>query len=210
MLGIDEYREDEAMIEEVRRSQCPRMRVYEYHQVSVVLGRGSDPEAELHLKACRDDDVPLLRRRGGGCSVMLDPGNLIISAALPIAGLAKTKHYFNRCTEWLIDGLNQVGIDGVRSAGISDLAIGERKVAGSSLYRMKDLLYYSASLLVDARINLIERYLQHPPREPDYRRGRSHGKFLLSLGSAGWTGDTEELAIALNRKLNAAKLMQEP
>ena len=35
------------------------------------------------IEAVLDDGVPVLRRRGGGCAVLLDPGNLVVAAALP-------------------------------------------------------------------------------------------------------------------------------
>jgi len=46
------------------------------------------------------------------------------------------------------------------------------------------LLYYSASLLVNAQLSLVERYLRHPPREPKYRDGRSHLEFVANLATS--------------------------
>jgi len=88
------------------------------------------------------------------------------------------------CRSWLIDGLRRVGADGVYQAGICDLVLGNRKIAGAAIYRSKDLLYYSASLLVTADLDRIARYLRHPPREPEYRAGRDHRAFLTTLAAA--------------------------
>jgi lipoate-protein ligase A len=67
--------------------------------------------------------------------------------------------------------------------GLSDLTFGEFKVAGTSLFRSRNYLLYQASILVDTQLDVIDRYLKHPSREPEYRRGRSHGSFLRGLNS---------------------------
>jgi hypothetical protein len=54
---------------------------------------------------------------------------------------------------------------------------------------------YSTSILLDADVGLMERYLQHPPREPDYRRSRPHAAFVRVLG--GGQELYERLATAL-------------
>ena len=82
---------------------------------------------------------------------------------------------------WLIDALTRIGITGIDQAGICDLVLGERKIGGACLHRRRDLLYYSASLLVNPDVRRAARYLKHPPREPDYRGGRPHTLFMGSL-----------------------------
>jgi lipoate-protein ligase A len=113
--------------------------------------------------------------------VVLDPGNVIVSVVLPVTGIGGNKKHFARLSAWLIAGLAQIGFEEITPNGISDLVLGDRKVAGSCIYRSKEILYYSASLLVAPEVELMERYLEHPPREPEYRRGRSHADFVRGL-----------------------------
>jgi lipoate-protein ligase A len=167
---------------------------------------GSRPEQELHLDRCIDDEVPVLRRRGGGCAVVLDPGNLLVSACLHAPGFGDNPGHFRRLSEWLIQGMGRAGVAGLRQEGISDLALGDRKVCGASLHRSRDTLYYSASLLVQPDIALVERYLKVPPREPDYRRGRSHADFMGSLVARPKPADSEELFTRLRRILKAENI----
>ena len=181
------YLADEDLLDRVRETGEPAVRVSEVSSVTVVMGRASDPAVELNLAACEADGVPVLRRRGGGCSVVLDPGNLIVSVVLPLPGLTGIRPAFNALTQWLIDGLDRIGVPGVEHDGISDLVRHERKVSGSCVYRAKGLFYYSATLLVDPDLAAVSRYLAHPPREPEYRRGRPHDLFMgrLSLPDGG-------------------------
>jgi lipoate-protein ligase A len=181
--SIAHYALDDDLLEPFRPGEGPRARVYACPETAVVLGRGSDPARELHIDACLADRVPLYRRRGGGCAVVLDPGNLVISVALPLQGLGGIRTAYDRITEWLIAGLAQCGVAGVRYEGICDLALGDRKLGGACTYRRRDLLFYSTTLLVAPDVGKVERYLRHPPREPRYRRGRGHREFMGALGS---------------------------
>lgn len=152
---------------------CPRL--------EVVLGRGSRPELELNLAALARDDVPVLRRQGGGCAVVLDPGNVVVSVVERLPGIGGSRAAFTRISSWLCRALARSGIAGVEQRGISDLALRERKVGGACIHRTRGLLHYSTTLLWEPDLEQVERYLLHPPREPDYRRGRSHRDFLGRL-----------------------------
>lgn len=179
------YTLDDAPIEEATRTGAPVVTVYPPPQAAIVLGRGSRPDRELDLLACRRDRIPVLRRLGGGCAVLLDPGNLIVSAAVPLPGLGMIRRATERLTEWMITGLERAGYPGVTSDGFSDLVLGDRKVGGSCIYRRKGLFFYTTTLLFRPDLDAVERYLKHPPREPEYRRGRGHREFMGSLLAAG-------------------------
>jgi lipoate-protein ligase A len=67
----------------------------------------------------------------------------------------------------------------VRDRG--DLAIGDRKCAGSAQRRLKDYFMVHCSILYRFSIERITRYLAIPTRQPDYRQGRTHQDFLANL-----------------------------
>lgn len=206
MLRIEPYDEDDDLLASVREGGEPAVRVTRPMVPSVVLGRSGDPDQELHVAAIEEDGVRVQRRHGGGCSVLLDPGNLVVSVALPLPGLTGIHPHFRALSAWLADALARQGVFGVKQRGISDLTVGERKIGGSCIYRAKGLLYYSTTLLVSPDIGDMERYLAHPPREPDYRRGRSHRDFLASLADSPWSLEIERLQGALSRALTFATL----
>jgi lipoate-protein ligase A len=197
-LPIGRFDRDAALCRQVREGGVPLARVYPWTGTTIVLGRGSDPAVELRLDTVTADGVEVLRRPGGGCAVLLDPGNVVVAVALPVAGLGGITSHFRWISEWLCRELAEIGIPGVRQEGVSDLVLADRKIAGSCMHRAKDLLYYSATLLADADVGAIERYLAHPPREPDYRRGRPHAEFVrpLDVHPGGWTADRLRAALA--------------
>ncbi len=176
------YDQDDPLIAAVRDGAGPQVAVRRVPEPMVVLGRSSRIELELHHARCIADGVPVLRRRGGGCAVVLDPGNLVISLALEVPGFGHVDKLWRGLTGWLIGGLEDAGVPGLAQDGICDLVSGDRKVGGAAMVRARGLVYYSTTLLLAPRVDLMERYLPHPPREPGYRRGRSHRDFVGALG----------------------------
>jgi lipoate-protein ligase A len=174
--------------------------------LAVVLGRGGRPEVELRLERIRRDNVPVLQRPGGGCAVLLDPGNILFAAALPLPGIAGIHRAFARISLWLIDRLAQAGVPSVRPAGVSDLALGDRKIGGACMYRTRGLLYYATTLLVNPDLALVERYLRHPPREPEYRQGRPHRLFMGRLADLAGVTDGDDFVAALHHAGEAQPL----
>ncbi len=177
------YSHDDDLILGARADGAPRVNVYRLLEPVVVLGSGSRPEVELHEDVCRSEGIPILRRRGGGCAVVIDPGNMIVSTVLTGVPFGHPHEHFRALSEWLVAGLAAAGIGGIHREAVCDLALGNEKIGGACLYRAKDLLYYSATLLVDPDLARVERCLSHPPREPDYRAGRSHADFMGSLAT---------------------------
>ncbi len=55
---------------------------------------------------------------------------------------------------------------------------------------------------LDPDLDLVDRYLLYPPREPDYRYGRSHRKFMGSLKSLHLPPGNADLAYRLHIMLN--------
>ncbi len=195
------YVQDEAVLDRVRSGDVACVRVYRYPETAAVLGRGGRPDVELDLDALAADGIPVLRRRGGGCAVVLDPGNLVVTVTLPLPGVGRVTSSFDAISRWLIAALDACDVPGVERKGVSDLVLDDRKIGGSCIYRTKGLLHYATTLLVDPDLDLMERYLAHPPREPEYRHGRRHGDFVTTLCACGLVGDPDRLARRLDTEV---------
>jgi lipoate-protein ligase A len=203
---IGRYDFDDDIIEATRRDRQPRINIYRPTQVMVVMGVASKPEVELNLTACLTDEVPILRRHGGGCAVVVDPGNIVVSMVVPIGGIRGISQYFDWLSSLLLAGLAEIGVPNVRRIGMSDIVINNRKVAGACVWCSKDFLYYSATLLVEPRIDLIERYLKYPPKEPPYRKRRPHRDFVGSLNMKMPARNPDRIARELRKVLTVSEL----
>ena len=133
-MRIPSYDLDDDLIEATRADGAPRVRVKRFEGHAIVLGRGGRAEAELNREAILEDGIQVFRRHGGGCAVLLDPGNIIVSVIWPLPGLGGIKKAFNDISSALIKGLAEAGLPGVTQEGISDLVLNGRKIGGSCIY----------------------------------------------------------------------------
>lgn len=193
---------DDDLIARVRLGAAWDYRHWEPERVMVVLGRSNQAAKEVEEQRCQEDAIPILRRRGGGGTVVLSPGIVVISLAKRVSHMY-FEEFFHKVNSLVIAGLQTLGIAGLSQQGHSDVCLGDRKILGSCLYGGQQALFYTASLMVDNDLALIDHYLKHPSREPDYRRGRSHREFLTTLRQAYPHLTVEEVIRALDAVLPA-------
>jgi lipoate-protein ligase A len=185
------------LLEGYLADRTPRLRLYEPTGIAVVLGASGRPERDLNLGALLADGVPLLRRRGGGGAVVLTPGQVVLALVSEVASAFESRQYAQAVNAWIVEALASLGVVGLERRGISDLALGGRKVLGTSVYRSRLVLFYQASLLVSNDVSIFARYLQHPHTEPDYREGRAHETFCTTLRGEGHDLDPRAVIAAL-------------
>jgi lipoate-protein ligase A len=181
-------------------------RFFETRRRVVVLSSSNKPEIETNTTACEADGIPILRRKGGGGTVVLGPGCVVLTLAFRARELFNNAAYFRQVNALWIEALGTLGgFDATELAtrGISDIAAGDKKIAGTSVFRRKHLFVYQGSLLVDPNFDAVSRYLAHPSKEPDYRAGRDHRSFLTSLRELGCPLSASDVASACNAHFRA-------
>jgi lipoate-protein ligase A len=175
----------------------PLYRLYEPEQICVVMGAAGKEEVDVFAEQAQIDQVPVLRRRGGGGTVVLSPGQVVLALVTEVSSPFQNLTYFRAINHWFRLALQALGVAGLEDRGISDLAIGARKILGTSLYRRRRILFYQASLLVDNDLSLFERYLRFPSRVPDYREGRGHLDFCTNLQLEGYELSVQDVMKSL-------------
>ena len=175
---------DEALLEELdEKDGDPVLRFWESDRLFVVLGAACCPVHDVHLAACEQDGVPVLRRASGGGTVLQGPGCLSYAFVLPLQlhpSLANIRST-NRFILDRIAGALHRWEPAITFRGISDLAIGEMKISGNAQRRMRRSLLFHGTILHGMPADIIARYLMHPSRQPDYRKNRPHDSFLRTL-----------------------------
>jgi lipoate-protein ligase A len=163
------------------------------------MGAGGKAETDVFAERIAVDQVPVLRRRGGGGTVVLSPGQVVLSLVTEVSSPFQNVTYFRAINHWFRLALQDLGVSGVEDRGISDLAMGDKKILGTSLYRRRKILFYQASLMVDNDLSLFDRYLRFPSKVPDYRRGRGHVEFCTNLRAEGYTVSVREVMESLEK-----------
>jgi len=182
--------------------------VYEQNSIEVVHGPSCRVNEEIFVNKCEEEDVAIMERRGGGGTVVLSPGMLVTIVVGEKREKENAVDIFHRIHDAFIPALREAGITDAAHEGISDLAINGKKVLGSSLYMGSNMpfYYYQSSLMVSNNLEFLSRYLCHPPREPDYRKGRDHGQFCTTLCESGLRVSISELSILIKSSLEKYSL----
>ncbi len=196
---------DEALLDEAECAGEPleTLRLWEPAEPMVVVGRSSRIDDEVRLDVCRKRRIPVLRRTSGGAAIVTGPGCLMYAVVLsfqrrPSLRMIDHAHAFvlGKLVSALRPHVPEVGCRGTSDLALGDLATGELatgdlalgdlatgdlKFSGNSIRSKRDHLLYHGTLLYDFSLQLIEDCLRTPPRQPDYRGGRPHAKFVANL-----------------------------
>ncbi|MCL4403035.1 MAG: hypothetical protein M1436_10320 [Acidobacteria bacterium] len=155
---------------------------------AVVIGSSERPEQVVYPEACARLGVEVLKRSTGGGSVLQTAGVLNCSLITPAPASLDPKIGFRPGLNLICAILAAFGVVG-KPAGTSDVSVGDRKISGNAQARRWKAVLVHGTLLVDFDHDLADAVLKHPPREPAYRRARSHRDFLITLRSLGVKAD---------------------
>jgi len=176
---------DDALLSwfEARRTEDSLLRIWQAECHFVVLGHSNKLNAEVHRSGCAAAGIPVQRRISGGGAVVQGPGCLNYSLILntevaSLRSVSETFHHVLRRHQKVIEKLK--GAE-VRIEGISDLTIAGRKFSGNAQYRRRVHALVHGTFLLNFDLPLIERCLQMPARQPEYRCHRPHAEFIANL-----------------------------
>jgi len=175
---------DEALLDSAEESEATTevLRFWESDQPMVVLGRSSKAAEEARLDECHSAGVPVLRRCSGGAAIVAGPGCLMYAVVLSYELHPELRSLdFAHC--FVLSRLREALLPldaGVQIRGTSDLALGDQKFSGNSLRCKRNHLLYHGTLLYNFDLTLVEKYLGTAPRQPAYRKERTHGQFVTN------------------------------
>lgn len=174
------------------------IRLWQPDKTYIIIGQSNTPEGSVRIKNVLDDNITVMKRPTGGEAVILTPGMLVITITKETDEFSPSLLFFRETNERIKHTLSLNGVKDLRSKGISDICIGEKKILGSAMHRKANRMVYHAVLNIEEEPSIMEKYLLHPKREPEYRSGRSHSMFVTSLKSEGFNIDSKRLTEAFN------------
>jgi lipoate-protein ligase A len=191
------------------------LRFWESSRPFVVVGYANKIQAEVNAARCEAENVPILRRCSGGGTVLQGPGCLNYALILeitensPLSGISGANQYIMDRNLQAIQSIAGESFS-IKVQGCTDLAAAVepstifRKFSGNSQRRHKAFLLFHGTFLLNFNLELIEKFLKFPSRQPDYRGSRSHESFLMKLSlSAGAVREAMKTAWKADRPLQA-------
>jgi lipoate-protein ligase A len=179
---------DEELARQAAQTGRRVLRLWRGAKPTIVLGCGDKPEIVLNLKECERRGIGWIKRVTGGGTVLQTPGVLNYSYTEPDSGRMDMDRVFRQGADMIINALAQFGIS-ARQRGISDVAVDDLKISGNAQARKWKAVLLHGTLMVNINHELMEAVLRYPPKEPDYRHGRSHSDFIVTLNDLGITPD---------------------
>ena len=146
-LAIEEY-----LLESVSRDSC--ILYLWQNENTVVIGKNQNPWKECRILDLEQSGGHLVRRLSGGGAVFHDLGNLNFTFLVH-----KDNYDLDKQLEVILRAIKKLGIHGEKS-GRNDITISGRKFSGNAFYTRGEKRYHHGTLLVDADMENLSRYLQ--------------------------------------------------
>jgi lipoate-protein ligase A len=164
------------------------LRFWESPSLFVVLGHGNRTASEVNQAACKQQDIPILRRCSGGGTVLQGPGCLNYALILQIDSHPELRSVTSTNTAIMERNrsiLAPLAPAPITIQGHTDLAIEGRKFSGNAQKRTRSHILFHGTFLLSMDLNQIRQVLHHPSLEPSYRAGRDHSDFLCHFPASG-------------------------
>ncbi len=162
--------------------QGESLRFWEWTDFAVVMGAGGKEDIDVNSERCLAEGVPILRRKSGGGTVLLGSGCLIFSLVLRYERAPQLRDV-NASYRWILGRISKClsVFAPVEMAGICDLVTAEKKFSGNAQHRKRNSVLHHGTILYQFPLEQMERYLNMPERQPEYRKGRPHSDFVTNF-----------------------------
>ena len=123
------------------------------NEPTVVIGRNQNPYRECNLKALKDDNVHLMRRKSGCGAVFHDLCNLNFTLITE-----KSPDCVDKNFQFVKDVLSSLNIEAQQS-GRNDIIANGKKISGNAFFENEKIFCQHGTLLISADLKRLENYL---------------------------------------------------
>ncbi len=188
---------DEAMAQLAGLPELPsaHLRLYDYADHAVLVGRYQRLEDEVDLDMALALGVSVNRRPTGGGAILMGREQLGVALAVPVATFASPREGMARFAGGVIAALGELGVR-AELRGKNDIEVDGRKIAGVGFCQSGDGLLFHASVLVDLDTDLLLSLLRIPLAKLAAHGSRAVEERIITLCALGAGRDALEQALA--------------
>ena len=146
-LAVEEY-----LLERVEKGEC--ILYLWQNQNTVVIGKNQNPWKECRTELLECEKGKLARRLSGGGAVFHDTGNLNFTFLVD-----KAEYNLEKQVRVILEAVKSLGID-AEMTGRNDITADGRKFSGNAFCFKKHSAYHHGTVLVEADMDKMTRYLQ--------------------------------------------------
>jgi len=158
---------EEALARQVGEGRSPPTLRLWRNRNAAVIGENQSVDAELHLDACRELGIQVVRRFTGGGAVYHDLGNLnysICAQKLPSSSLELHQAIFRQGLDCAAACLGTFGLESSR-VPVNTIVVHGRKISGGAGAIRWGAVFYHGSILVSTDLEILWKILkrEQPP-----------------------------------------------
>jgi len=159
---------EEAVARQVGAGKSPPTLRFWRNRRAAMIGENQSVRLELHLDACRDLGVEVVRRFTGGGAVYHDLGNVNYSVCAPkpfSSSFESQQTLFSRSLECAVTCLKALGVDST-GVPVNTVTVHGRKISGGAGAVRWGAIFYHGSILANTDLEIIWKILKHDQPMP--------------------------------------------
>jgi lipoate-protein ligase A len=194
---------DEALLESrIDGRSGNTIHLYRRRPPSVSIGYFQSATEVADLEACRQDDVPVVRRISGGGAIYTDERQLVYALTFRPQGSFKAQDGLHLACNALVRALGHLGVEGARMEGLNDVVVGDNKISGSAQVIRRGVHLVHGTVLVDTDLEAMAKYLLVQPAKQGSRGHVSPATRVGTLAQLMTTPPTiEDVKACISREL---------
>ena len=222
-MAIDES----FLLEFSQKREFPVLRIYQWENPTISIGRFQNPQLTLDIDQCRKDKIDIVRRITGGTSIFHTPDEITYSICCMDydigEGLSVKETYKKLCgfliyfyksigftANFAVDLINDEKL-GVKSALCFaskeeyDIIIDGKKIGGNAQKRIKHTIFQHGSIPLKIDFKLLRKYIKDIPSDIEQKTTS-----LNQLGVSEGLNDLKELIkSSFNKTINPLSLSKQ-
>ena len=178
---------EEACLESVRDGGAPTIRLFEWAQPSITIGRFQCLTDEVDVQAVKEDGVPITRRITGGGAVFHETEITYSVVAPQELFVNSVRKSYGQIAKPLMQALAKLGVE-TRFRPLNDIVLDEKKISGNAQTRKEGVLLQHGTIIIRLDEEKMRRYLTpDKSKVSDKPFTKSDGKVMSDLAARGLT-----------------------